>query len=143
MNVLVDTPVWSLALRRKPRDRNRKDWFLVQRLAGLVGQGQAQMIGAIRQELLSGIREDAQFLKLRDGLRLYDDVSIETADHEEAARMSNACRRAGIAGSPIDFLLCAVAKRRGWHLFTTDEDFKHYTRVLPDVQLLPIDELLS
>ena len=138
MNVLVDTPVWSLALRRKPRDRSKQQWALVQRLAELVGHGQAQMIGAVRQELLSGIREDAQFLRLREALRLYDDIPIETADHEEAARMSNECRRSGIAGSSIDFLLCAVARRRRWHLFTTDDDFKHYARVLPGLELLPV-----
>lgn len=142
MNVLVDTPVWSLALRREAPDRNREEWSLVQRLAGLVGQGQAQMIGAVRQELLSGIREDGQFLKLRDALRLYEDVTVETADHEEAARMSNTCRRSGITGSSIDFLLCAVAKRRRWKLLTTDGDFKRYARVL-DVQLVPTEESLS
>lgn len=140
MNVLVDTPVWSLALRRKARDRSKQEWTLVQRLAGLVGHGQAQMIGPVRQELLSGIREEAQFLRLREALRLYDDIPIETADYEEAARMSNECRRGGIAGSSIDFLLCAVAKRRRWRLFTTDDDFKHYARILSDLELLPIDE---
>lgn len=138
MNVLVDTPVWSLALRRKAQNRSKQEWALVQRLAGLVGHGQAQMIGAVRQELLSGIREDSQFLRLRNALRLYDDVLVETADHEEAARMSNACRRSGIAGSSIDFLLCAVAKRRRWKLFTTDDDFNHYARIL-DIELLPTD----
>jgi len=101
------------------------------------------MIGAVRQELLSGIRENAQFVRLREALRSYDDVGIETADHEEAAQMSNECRRSGIAGSSIDFLLCAVAKRRKWQLFTTDDDFKRYTSILTELQLLPIQESLS
>lgn len=138
MNVLVDTPVWSLALRRKPLDRSGQDWLLVQILAELVGKGDAQMIGVIRQELLSGIREDAQFHRLRNALRLYDDTPVETEDHEEAARMSNVCRRHGIAGSSIDFLMCAVAVRRRWTIFTTDADFKRYARVL-DVKLMAID----
>lgn len=73
----------------------------------------------------------------------YDDVRIDTADPEEAARMSNECRRSGVAGSSIDFLLCAVAKRRGWQLFTTDDDFQRYAHVLDDVRLVPIDESLS
>jgi predicted nucleic acid-binding protein len=140
MNVLVDTPVWSLALRRKPHDRNRQEWALVQRLADLVGKGDAQMIGVVRQELLSGIREERQFLRLRNALRLYDDTALETADHEEAARMSNACRRCGMAGSSIDFLLCAVAARRHWMIFTTDSDFKRYAQVV-DVQLLPVHDV--
>jgi len=141
MNVLVDTPVWSLALRRKPGDRNRQEWALVQLLADLVGKGQAQMVGVVRQELLSGIREEAQFLRLRNALRLYGDSALETADHEEAARMSNACRRRGITGSSIDFLLCAVAARRRWMVLTTDSDFKRYAQVV-DVQLLPVRDAL-
>jgi len=138
MNVLVDTPLWSLAFRRKLRDRNRQEGFLVQELTELVGRGDAQMIGVVRQELLSGIREHAQFLRLRNALRLYEDTPLETEDHEEAARMSNTCRRQGIAGSSIDFLLCAVAARRRWAIFTTDGDFKRYARVL-NLQLLPIE----
>lgn len=137
MNVLVDTPVWSLALRRRPSNQSRQEWSLVQALAELVGKGQAKMIGVVRQELLSGIREDAQFRRLRTALRLYDDTPLETEDHEEAARMSNTCRRQGIAGSSIDFLLCAVAARRRWSIFTTDGDFERYARIL-NVQLLPI-----
>ena len=138
MNVLVDTPVWSLAFRRKPVTRSGQEWLLVQVLSELVGKGHAQMIGVIRQELLSGVREETQFRRLRNALRSYDDAPVETEDHEEAARMSNVCRRHGIAGSPIDFLLCAVAARRHWEIFTTDGDFKGYARVL-DVKLLPID----
>jgi hypothetical protein len=45
------------------------------------------MIGAIRRELLSGIREQSQLLRWRTALRAYDDVRVETADHEEAARI--------------------------------------------------------
>lgn len=137
MNVLVDTPVWSLALRRKPVNRSRQEGSLVRALAELIGKGQAKMVGVVRQELLSGIREDAQFRRLRTALRLYDDTPLETEDHEEAARMSNTCRRHGIAGSSIDFLLCAVAARRRWAIFTTDGDFERYSRVL-NLQLLPI-----
>ena len=135
MSVLVDTPVWSVALRRRPVARSGQELFLVQALSELVGKGEAQILGFVRQELLSGICEDAQFRRLRNALRSYDDTPIETEDHEEAARMSNICRRHGIAGSSIDFLLCAVAARRHWKIFTTDGDFKRYARVL-NVHLL-------
>jgi len=137
MSVLVDTPIWSLAFRRKPVIRSGQDWFRVRALSELIGKGEAQMIGLVRQELLSGIREEAQFRRLRNGLRVYDDTPVETEDHEEAARMSNICRRHGVAGSAIDFLLCAVAARRHWKIFTSDDDFKRYARVL-NVQLLPV-----
>jgi len=130
MTVLVDTPVWSLALRRKSADLNAREQVLTRALAELIREGRAQMMGAIRQELLSGIREEERFHKLRDYLRAFDEPGIEILDYEEAARMHNVCRGRGIAGSSIDFLICAVAQRRDWHIFTTDRDFDRYGRVM-------------
>jgi predicted nucleic acid-binding protein len=131
MMVLVDTSVWSLALRRQPEHLNRSQQNLTQVLAELIRQGRAQIIGPIRQELLSGIREQAQFTNIRDDLRAFREPSLGAADYEEAASMNNQCRAHGIAGSAIDFLICAVAYRRGWHVFTTDRDFQNYATVLP------------
>jgi predicted nucleic acid-binding protein len=96
----------------------------------LIREGRAQIVGAIRQELLSGIREEGQFHKLRNYLRAFDEPGIQVLDYEEAARLHNLCRGRGIAGSAIDFLICAVAQRRDWHIFTTDRDFERYGRVL-------------
>jgi len=131
MTVLVDTPVWSLALRRKPGDLNRREQALTRALAELIREGRAQIMGAIRQELLSGIREAERFEKLRDYLRAFEEPRLEVRDYEEAAQMHNQCRTRGVAGSAIDFLVCAVAHRRGWQVFTTDRDFERYARVLP------------
>jgi predicted nucleic acid-binding protein len=130
MNVMVDTPVWSLALRRKAGDLNARERVLTGALAELIREGRVQMMGAIRQELLSGIREQERFEKLRDYLRAFGEPGIEIADYEEAAEMHNLCRARGIAGSAIDFLICAVAQRREWDIFTTDRDFERYGRVL-------------
>ena len=130
MNVLVDTPIWSLALRHRRHGFTASDHALIRALADLVGYGRAQLIGPIRQEVLSGIREQAQFIRLREALRLYEETALITNDFEEAARMSNECRRRGITGSPVDFLLCAVAERHHWQIFTTDRDFEHYRRIL-------------
>ena len=130
MNVLVDTSIWSLALRRKRQSLTSSDHTLIRALADLIGYGRAQLIGPIRQELLSGIREQAQFIRLRDALRLYEETILVANDFEEAARMNNECRRRGITGSPVDFLLCAVAERHKWQIFTTDLDFDHYRRIL-------------
>lgn len=130
MNVLVDTSIWSLALRHKRHGLTESDHALIRALADLIGYGRAQLIGPVRQEVLSGIREQAQFVRLRDALRLYEETALVTYDYEEAARMSNECRRRGITGSPVDFLLCAVAERRKWQIFTTDRDFDHYRQIL-------------
>jgi len=131
MMVLVDTPVWSLALRLRPEHLSGSQQDLANALAELIREGRAQMFGPIRQELLSGIREEAQFKKIRDYLRAFHEPSLEAEDYEDAARMNNQCRRRGVAGSLADFLICAAAHRRGWSILTTDQDFQNYASVLP------------
>jgi predicted nucleic acid-binding protein len=131
MRVLVDTPVWSLALRRKKSDLSTRERYLVRALEELIREGRAQVIGPVRQELLSGVRDEAQFTTLRDNLRAFEEPSLDSEDYEHAAYMHNRCRTRGIAGSSTDFLICAVASRRKLPIFTTDEDFAHYAKVLP------------
>jgi predicted nucleic acid-binding protein len=135
MRVLVDTPVWSLALRRKTADLAPSERRVVQLLHQIVEDGRAQLLGSVRQELLSGLREDAQFRRLRDYLRAFSDTDLATEDYEEAARASNECRKAGIASTPVDMLICAVGLHHGWQIFSTDRDFPRYAAVLP-IQLL-------
>ena len=89
------------------------------------------LVGPIRQELLSGVREGAVFNRLRERLRDFDDEPLTTEDFEVAAQAHNACRKAGVAGSAMDFLICAVAQQRQIAVFTTDKDFERYASVLP------------
>ena len=131
MMVLVDTSVWSLALRRKPEQLSPRERQLTGALAELIREGRVELLGPVRQELLSGIREEAQFRKLRDYLRAFPEHPLEAEDYEEAAHMNNRCRTRGITGSAIDFLICAAAHRRGWSIFATDRDFQNYASVLP------------
>ncbi|MDX2052570.1 MAG: PIN domain-containing protein [Polyangiaceae bacterium] len=88
------------------------------------------MIGAIRQELLSGVRVGEQYRKLRERLRAFEDIPLEAADYEEAAACFNRCRAKGVQGSNTDFLICAVSLRRKLAVFTTDQDFERFSRVL-------------
>ncbi len=131
MMVLVDTPVWSLALRRKQSDLSPREQELKSALQELVQDGRVQIIGLVRQELLSGIRSEESFRRVRDALRAFDEPQLGVRDYEEAARVSNICRARGIAGSAIDFLICAVAQLRNWEVFTTDRDFARYSKALP------------
>lgn len=131
MMVLVDTPIWSLALRRRARNLGPEQEALTQELAELIREGRARILGPIRQELLSGIRDDAPFRRLRQHLRAFDDVRLSAKDYEEAARASDQCRSRGVAGSGVDFLICAVVVARGWTIFTTDRDFHEYAKRLP------------
>jgi predicted nucleic acid-binding protein len=131
MMVLVDTSVWSLALRRKQADLSQAEEDFKTSLQELVQDGRAQIVGAVRQELLSGIRAQETFRKVRDALRAFDEPRLRIQDYEEAARISNICRARGIAGSAVDFLICAVAHLRDWEIFTRDRDFARYSKVLP------------
>jgi predicted nucleic acid-binding protein len=126
VNVLVDTSVWSLALRRA----RRTDGAVQSELADLIQEGRVVMIGAVRQELLSGIKSKSQFEQLREQLRAFPDLDLESEDYEEAAAAYNSCRERGIQGSNTDFLICALARRRGLAIFTTDGDFKHFAKTL-------------
>lgn len=127
MKVLVDTSVWSLALRRRGGAARPE----VVELRALIDEGRVAMIGAIRQELLSGLRTNASFEQLRDHLRPFPDEPLETADFERAAEHFNTCRARGLQGSNTDFLICAAAERRHQSIFTTDDDFVRFAKVLP------------
>jgi predicted nucleic acid-binding protein len=129
MNVLVDTSVWSLALRRASQTNHP----YAEELAELIREGRVVMIGAIRQELLSGVRDAKQFATLRDHLRAFPDLALATEDFEQGAEFYNKCRAKGIQGSSTDFLICSVAVRREVSILTTDADFTRYARVLPIV----------
>ncbi|MEP6779245.1 MAG: PIN domain-containing protein [Gemmatimonadaceae bacterium] len=127
MNVLVDTSVWSLALRRTTGTAAHATHELTE----LIREGRVTMLGAIRQELLSGIKTVPQFEKLRDILRSFPDAPLGHLVHEKAADCFNACRKAGVQGSNTDFLICAAAMHLKAAIFTTDDDFSAYARLLP------------
>jgi len=127
VKVLVDTAVWSLALRRRAGSSHPA----VVQLRSLIDEGRVSMVGPIRQELLSGIRTRASYERLRDALRPFEDELLERADFERAAEHFNACRASGIQGSNTDFLLCAVAERRRLPILTTDSDFTRSAAVIP------------
>jgi predicted nucleic acid-binding protein len=131
VNILVDTSVWSLALRRKVEDLSAADRSMVDELTELIKEGRARIIGLVRQELLSGTGRRGQYEKLRGALRSFPDEPIETSDYEAAAKAGNNCRSRGVAVSLVDALICAIALARGWAIFTADSDFKAYARVLP------------
>jgi len=131
MLVLVDTPIWSLSLRRSAEDLSPAQQRQTTALRELIREGRAQLIGPVRQELLSGVRQEKAFARLRDYLRAFDEPALDSADYEDAAHIDNRCRSRGIAPTAIDVLICAVAARRHWQIFTLDRDFTHYARVCP------------
>lgn len=131
MMVLVDTSVWSVFLRRSAPEP-----IVHNALKTQIEDGNAVLIGPIRQEILSGVRDQAQFDRLRSVLGSFPDEPLFTEDYELAAQMSNTCRAHGVQGSGTDFLICSVSCRLSAPIFTLDNDFQAFARVL-SVSLFP------
>jgi len=112
-------------------DTSANERFLVSELSEVVREGRARVTGLVRQELLSGIKTTEQYEKLKLYLRSFPDETVDTSDYEEAAKVGNRCRAKGVVVSIVDILLCAVAIKREWAVFTTDPDFSNYAKVLP------------
>ncbi len=129
MKILVDTSVWSIALRRKAI--NDEERAVVKKLQELIESMQVAIIGPIRQEILSGIADEKQFKLLKTKLEAFEDLSISTDDYEKAAYFYSVCRVNGIQGSHIDYLICAVAANHKMPVFTLDKDFIRYAEYLP------------
>lgn len=132
MNVLVDTCVWSLfARRQKPGRGAAAQRRLVDEMVELIREGRVMVIGPIRQEFLSGVKDARQFETLCQLMEGFADIELETADYELAARFFNTCRSKGVQGTNVDLLICAVAHRRSLSVYTTDKDFKRYGKCIP------------
>ena len=122
---LVDTSVWSLSFRRESQE-NVKDL-----MAELIVANQVELIGSIRQEVLSGISDDSAFQTLQSKLSVFPDLPISSEDYIKAAYFYNQCRSKGVQGSHTDFLIVSVAYRYGLTVLTADKDFLHFARFLP------------
>ena len=129
MKVIVDTCIWSLALRRDQSKTNQ----ILQTFIDLIQDVRVQLIGPVRQELLSGIKIKSQFNKLRDYLQAFPDLPLQPQDFELTAEFFNINRSKGIQGSNTDFLICALSYRYGMPIFTTDKDFTNYKKHIPIV----------
>jgi predicted nucleic acid-binding protein len=137
VKVIVDTSVWSLAFRRDPHKLGEQEKIFFETLKDLLVQGRASMLGAVRQEVLSGIPSLDKFKRIETVLSVIEDHPIETIDHIQAADFFNRCRAKGIQGTLVDLLICAVAHRHDYPILATDKDFTHYAKVLP-IRLHPV-----
>src|SRR4051812_43038298 len=127
MAVIVDTSVWSLALRRRRRDLSpaQREGELL--LRDMIVTGEALLLGVVRQELLTGLGPSA-FDAVRDHLQWFNDDPPGSDDYERAASFANTCTRAGIAATTVDMLICSFAAGRAYSIFAVDSDFGHYAR---------------
>jgi predicted nucleic acid-binding protein len=127
--VIIDAVIWSKSYRRKTLDEKSRN--IVDELDRLIAEDRTIMAGAVRQEILSGISDRNTFEALRQKLSRFRDYLAQSEDHILAAEFFNICRIHGIQGSSTDFLICAIAARNDWAIFTEDGDFQRYQRYLP------------
>jgi predicted nucleic acid-binding protein len=131
VKVLVDTCAWSLLLRRrKDAAISDDEQRMLAALTDAIHDGRVAILGPIRQEVLSGIKDAAQFERLRRALEPFEDEPLTTAHYEEAARLFNLCRRRGVECGATDVLICAVAVRKRWEILTSDGGLKRCVEVL-------------
>src|SRR3989304_2702486 len=97
----------------------------------IIEEGRVVMLGPIRQEILSGIKEKKQFNLLTQHLTAFPDYQIITKDYEIAAEYFNICRAKGVQGSNTDFLICAAAVNNNFSIYTSDKDFTLFKKYLP------------
>jgi len=128
--VLVDTSIWSMALRRRTH-LNPPEQKLVNTLIDLIKDGKSALIGMIRQEILSGIRDAGTYESLREKLTDLPYVQTGLAEYDMAAEFYNRCVAKGIKASAVDMFICAAAATYQMPIFTTDADFRRYAKHLP------------
>lgn len=120
MTLLVDTSVWSLALRRDetsaaPEVRALRD--------ALEGGETIVTTGLILQELLQGFSGPRARKDIIDRFSSLPLLAPDRLDHLDAAELRNRCRRAGVQLGTIDALLAQLCIRHQLTLLTTDKDF--------------------
>lgn len=135
MNVLVDTSVWSLVLRRPQVDEQNP---YVHAFRTHIDQEDGLFLtGNILQELLDGMKSQKDFQRLLNLLNPFPLIELHRETYVSAARLRNTCRSKGVQAGPIDFLIAAACIEQGLPLLTADQDFLHISRYSDLVVLAP------
>jgi predicted nucleic acid-binding protein len=126
VSLLVDTSVWSLALRRDaPPDLPEID-----ALGHALETGEMVVTtGLILQELLQGFSGPRAREAIMERFNSLPFVVPDRADHIEAASLRNRCRQKGIQVGTIDALLAELCIRHEMTILSTDSDFQRIADV--------------
>lgn len=128
MNFLVDTSVWSLALRR---DVDASELEVRQLKEALLGLNVVVTTGLVLQELLQGFSGPRAQALIVERFAVLPLLQPDREDHIGAAALRNRCRRGGVQIGTIDALLAQLCIRHDLMLLTTDGDFTHAARRCP------------
>jgi predicted nucleic acid-binding protein len=127
VSVLVDTSVWSVALRRDRPAASRE----LEALRAAIERGEACLLGVILQEVLQGFPSLDRTRRLVEHLAPFPLLSLHRGDYVYAAEIRNRCRYKGLAISTIDAQIAAAAINHHCALLTLDEDFQAVARHFP------------
>ena len=127
MSVLVDTSVWSMALRR---DRPKPSRELAA-LRAAIERGEVCLLGVILQEVLQGFPSFDRTRRLVEHLVPFPLLPLQRGDYVYAAEIRNRCRAKGLAISTIDAQIAAAAINHRCALLTLDDDFGGVARHFP------------
>jgi len=127
VSVLVDTSVWSIALRRDRPPPSRE----VEALRAAIERGDACLVGAILQEVLQGFPSPDRTRRLVEYLSPFPILSLHRGDYIFGAEIRNRCRARGIAVSTVDAQIAAAAINHRCALLTVDRDFEGIGRHFP------------
>jgi hypothetical protein len=122
VTLLVDTSVWSLALRRDHVDSSPHVRTLRE---ALEGNEIVVTTGLVLQELLQGFAGPRARKDIIDRFAALPLIGPDRQDHIAAAALRNVCRRAGVQIGTIDALLAQLCIRHKLTLLTTDKDFAY------------------
>lgn len=128
MTLLVDTSVWSLALRR---DAEATEPEVQELKEALFGAEVVVTTGLVLQELLQGFSGAKAQTRIIEHFAALPLLQPDRDDHIGAAALRNACRQSGVQLGTIDALLAQLAIRHDLTLLTTDKDFTHAAKYCP------------
>jgi predicted nucleic acid-binding protein len=122
VTLLVDTSVWSLALRRDVQTIEPEVDALKTALAG---SDVVVTTGLVLQELLQGFAGPKSRKQIIEGFASLPLIQPDREDHIAAADLRNICRRAGVQVGTVDSLIAQLCIRHDLMLLSTDKDFAH------------------
>jgi predicted nucleic acid-binding protein len=125
LNLLVDTSVWSLLLRRDRPSRVPQVDVLVD---ALEAGNRVLCTGLILQELLQGFSGPKAKKQIVDRFAAFPLLNPDREDHIAAAELRNLCRTRGVQAGTIGALLAQLCIRHELTLLTTDADFDHIAK---------------
>jgi len=137
VNLVVDTSVWSLILRRPHIEEANP--FVQAFRSHLTAEDGFFILGNILQELLDGLHSPKQFQRLIRCMEPFPLLILTRATYVEAARLRSHCRKKGVQGSPVDFLIASACMENGFPLLTADKDFLRISKHSELVVLPPLE----